>query len=155
VVHIELPPLKERKEDLPVLVNLFINTKCQEFGMKIKQLNSDAIDKLLNYDYPGNIRELSNIIERALIISKGNTIRANEIHLPKHEISSSEIGSGAKIGIENGLSHIEGITRKLEEDIIREAIKVHSSLSNTELASLLGTTRRVLEARMKVYGIEK
>jgi two-component system, NtrC family, response regulator len=155
VVHITLPPLRERKEDLPVLVNLFINTKCQEFGMKPKHLNSDVMDKLMTYDYPGNIRELSNIVERALIISKGNTIRANEIHLPKHEISSDEIGAGTKIAVENGFSHIEGITRKLEEEIIREAIKAHSTLSNTELASLLGTTRRVLESRMKVYGIEK
>ncbi|MCX6113175.1 MAG: sigma-54 dependent transcriptional regulator, partial [Proteobacteria bacterium] len=155
VIHIELPPLRERKEDIPELVNIFINTKCIEFGIKTKQLSPEAMDKLLSYDYPGNIRELSNIIERALIISKGNTIRVNEIHLPEHEIYSDDIGTGTKIKIENGFQHIDGITKKLEEEIIKEALKIHSTLSNTELAALLGTTRRILEARMKVYGIDK
>ena len=155
VVHIELPPLRERKEDLKELISLFIENKCRDFGIKLKQLSPDAIDKLLTYDYPGNIRELSNIIERALIISKGNTIRANEIHLPKHEICTDEIGHGGKIEMENGFQNIEEISRKLEEEMIREAIKVHGSLSNTELAALLGTTRRVLEARLKSYGIDK
>jgi len=155
VVHMGIPPLRDRKDDIVELVNIFINTKCSDFGMKPKQLSPDAMEKLLSYDYPGNIRELSNIVERALIMSKGNTIRANEIHLPKHEICSDEVGSGTKIGIEKGFNQIEGITQKLEEEIIKEAIRVHGSLSNTELAELLGTTRRVLEARMKVYGIGK
>ncbi|MEI6093240.1 MAG: sigma 54-interacting transcriptional regulator, partial [bacterium] len=155
VIQISIPPLRERKEDLPELVNLFINTKCSDFGIKPKQISPDAMDKLLSYDYPGNIRELSNIIERALIVSKGNVIRANEIHLPKHEISSEEVGPGKKILIENGFIQIEDITKKLEEDVIKEALKLHSSLSNTELANLLGTTRRILESRMKNYGIGK
>lgn len=155
VVQISIPPLRERKEDLPELVNIFINTKCSDFGIKSKQISSDAMDKLLSYEYPGNIRELSNIIERALIVSKGNVIRANEIHLPKHEICSEEVGTGKRIIIENAFLQIEEITKKLEEEVIREALKLHASLSNTELAGLLGTTRRILESRMKNYGIGK
>lgn len=155
VVQISIPPLRERKEDLPELVNIFISTKCSDFGIKSKQISSDAMDKLLSYEYPGNIRELSNIIERALIVSKGNVIRANEVHLPKHEICSEEVGTGKKIIIENAFVQIEEITKKLEEDVIREALKLHVSLSNTELAGLLGTTRRILESRMKIYGIGK
>jgi DNA-binding NtrC family response regulator len=155
VVHIELPPLRKRKEDLEKLISVFINTKCAEFGIKPKSLSPEAFNRLESYDYPGNIRELSNIIERALILSKGTVIKPAEVNLPKQELSSEGIVPTTKIDIENGFKSIEGISQKLEEELIREAIRAHASMSNTELAELLGTTRRVLEARIKAYGIEK
>jgi two-component system, NtrC family, response regulator len=155
VVHINIPPLRERKEDLEQLISIFIKTKCAEFGMKPKTLSPEALSRLMSYDYPGNVRELSNIIERALILSKGAVIKASEVNLPKQEISTEAIIPSTKIDIENGFKSIEGISHKLEEELIREAIRAYASMSNTELADLLGTTRRILEARMKAYGIEK
>ena len=155
VIHINIPPLRERKEDLAQLIPLFINTKCAEFGMKAKSLSPEALSRLMSYDYPGNIRELSNIIERALILSKGAVIKPNEVNLPKQEFSADGILPSTKIDIENGFKSIEGISQKLEEELIREAVRCHGSMSNSELAELIGTTRRILETRIKAYGIEK
>lgn len=154
VVHIQVPPLRERKEDLEELIEIFLKEKSIELGMAKKQLSPESRSKLLSYSFPGNIRELSNIIERSLIVSKNNTIRPDDLALPKHEIISS-LESGQKIGIENGYANIKNISEKLEEELIREALSVHKDMPNEDIAKMLGTTRRVLESRIKAYGIKK
>jgi len=145
VFRIDLPPLRERKEDIPGLIKLFLRTK---------RLSDEAYATLLAYDFPGNIRELSNIIESASIVARGNTIKAEDLPLLKREITVGE-GTGLKVEVNNGFAQIENIKEKFEREIISEAIKMYGSLPNDEIAKMLGTTRRILEARMKHYGISK
>jgi len=154
VVHIDIPPLRERKEDLDELIEVFLTTKSVELGIKQKQLSTEARARLMSYNYPGNIRELSNIIESSLIISKTNTIKAEDLALPKQEINS-EINSSQKIELENGYKKIQEIFNGLEESLIKEALNTHKDIPNEDIAKLLGTTRRVLESRIKAYNIKK
>ena len=81
VINIELPPLKSRHEDIPVLVDHFLNRFRLVTGKTVKQLSSKAMAALMDYDFPGNVRELENAIEHAFVLCKGNVIEAE--HLPK------------------------------------------------------------------------
>ncbi|MCD6163160.1 MAG: sigma 54-interacting transcriptional regulator [candidate division Zixibacteria bacterium] len=85
VVNILLPPLKERKEDIPILADYFLENICNKMKMPKKSITSKAIDYLVNYHWPGNIRQLENIIERMVIFSKGEFIDASDL---PHEIKS-------------------------------------------------------------------
>jgi two-component system, NtrC family, response regulator AtoC len=125
-----------------------------ELGIKQKQLSTEARTRLMSYNYPGNIRELSNIIESSLIISKTNTIKAEDLALPKQEINS-ELNGSQKIELENGYKKIQDIFNGLEESLIKEALNTHKDMPNEDIAKLLGTTRRVLESRIKAYNIKK
>ena len=80
VIPIHLPPLRERKEDIPLLANHFLHNTTREFGKKIKSFKKDALTLLENYDWPGNIRELENLIERLVVLTKSEQI--NTEHLP-------------------------------------------------------------------------
>ena len=75
-----MPDLKERKEDIPLLVNHFIHLICSEQGWKNKDINEEAIQALQQHNWPGNIRELRNVIERLIILS-GDTITAEDVNL--------------------------------------------------------------------------
>lgn len=154
VVHVDIPPLRERKEDLNELIDLFLREKSQELGIKQKHLSPEAKNRLLAYSFPGNIRELSNIIESALIVSKGPAIKPDELPLPKYEINSP-VGTSQKIEIENGYAKIEQIKSRMEEDLIREAVNNYKNMPNSDIAKILGTTRRIFESRLKAYGIIK
>ncbi len=79
VINLNLIPLRERKEDIPLLVKRFLNDFAEENGKKITGLNKDVLDILLNYDYPGNVRELKNIIEYMTAVSKGSVIDESSI----------------------------------------------------------------------------
>ena len=80
VIPIHVPNLKDRKEDIPLLVNHFIELICNEQGWKNKGINDDAIQALQAHDWPGNIRELRNVVERLIILS-GDTITAEDVSL--------------------------------------------------------------------------
>jgi transcriptional regulator with GAF, ATPase, and Fis domain len=83
VFPINIPPLRERKGDIPSLVDHFLNKKCQELGLgSPPKLAPDAIDRLMVYDWPGNVRELENAVERSMILNKGHAINFNDIRLP-------------------------------------------------------------------------
>ena len=74
-----LPPLRERKEDLPLLINHFVEKFSRENGKNIKELTAEARDLLLKYDYPGNVRELINILERAVVITRDEYITSDDL----------------------------------------------------------------------------
>ena len=80
VIPIHVPNLKDRKEDIPLLVNHFIQLICTEQGWKNKSINDEAIQALQAHDWPGNIRELRNVVERLIILS-GDTITAEDVNL--------------------------------------------------------------------------
>jgi len=145
VIQIHLPPLRERKEDIPLLVEHFIN-KFRSLYPTGGEITDEALELLCRYDWPGNIRELQNVIERALILSQGDPI--TPAHLPKELLQSGSGRAKLKIEIPD-----EGISlEEVEKELIREALKKAGG-NQTKAAALLGITRATLLYRMQKYNL--
>jgi two-component system NtrC family response regulator len=175
VITIELPPLRERKDDIPLLVAHFLESKGKGLNREINELSPEAWHVLLDHDYPGNVRELENIIERAMIEARGDRIEAKDLQIKGSYESPAEIGEEIFfhglwkvfrlfLGVEDmpvkggwTMMHelIQSLTTELEHKLIEKAVREHPDLSNSEIADLLGTTRRILELRLKEFGIRK
>jgi len=138
VFPIELPPLRERREDIPLLVENYLARR----GASAK-VSPEAMELLMGYDYPGNVRELENILERALILSGGKDILPE--HLPELE----------EIPLVENISPVPGETTlaELEKKMLLAALEKAGG-NKSKAARLLGITRRMLYTRLKKYGIE-
>ncbi len=144
VFPIVSPPLRNRKEDIPLLVKHFVKKYEGKMGKEIKHIPDKVIDALMQYDWPGNIRELENLIERALILSNGNTLDYGE-WVP-HTKNSNSIGKSSLLTME-----------AVEKDhIINVLDKTHWKVSGEKgAAKILGLNPTTLEARMKKLGIQR
>lgn len=139
VIKIDLPPLRERKEDIPLLIENFIHKYNSLLGKHVEGITEDAFILLMNYDYPGNIRELENIIEHAFVMAKGNFI--DTIHLSEEIKLSISTHSEAK-GLEI-----------MEKDAIIGALKLFNG-SKTKTAEYLNIDRTTLWRKLKRYDIK-
>jgi formate hydrogenlyase transcriptional activator len=137
------PPLRERKEDIPLLVKHFCQKHEAKIGKKISNIPSKVMDVLMGYDWPGNIRELENIIERALIFSRNETLEYGE-WLPKEKKSTANSSAAQKLG-------------DVEKEHIIEVLKKTGWKVSGEkgAAKILGLNATTLEARMKKLGIKR
>ncbi len=155
VVNIHLPPLRERKEDISLLVNHFIVKYCKKLDKPIKTLSNPLMEKLQSYDYPGNIRELENLIERIIILS-GDERVASESVLPVLHKSTSEdsktVGMDFKIHLPSEGCDLEKIMDNLEKDLLSQALQKTDG-SKTSAANLLGLNLRSFRYRLKKYGM--
>lgn len=149
VFPIKIPPLRERKEDIPLLADFFINKYCTEMKTSIKNISKESLDLLMKYEWKGNIRELENVIERAIILCDGETI------MPEHIMPTKSIER-----IDEKL-HTEGYTL---EDVTKEAIRkaeTHKILetlketkgNKTKAAEILKISYKTLLTKIKEYGI--
>jgi len=144
VVPIDIAPLRERKEDLPELVNLFIKRFSAESGKAVTGIASDAMQILMGYHWPGNVRELQNVIERACALSKGSTLEVSDIRLDT--LRPKEAGLG-----DNFLP--PGMTlEQWEDEMIREALR-RANGNKSQAARLLGLSRNALRYRLSKIGI--
>ncbi len=149
VVPIHLPPLRERKEDLPLLVNHFLAKKVEEEGHSSKQISPEAMTLMMNYDWPGNVRELQNIIEQMVTLCPNSRILSED--LPDHfrkqlkSMTLKEQALSGKISFERAVA-------EFERDIILEALK-KTRYVQTHAADLLGISRRILKYKMDLLGI--
>jgi DNA-binding NtrC family response regulator len=146
VVMMSIPPLRERKEDIPILINHFLKRYAEENGKEIGGLSSEAQDVLLKYDYPGNVRELENIIERAVVIAREDVISVED--LPFSE-SMEETTESRKA--EEGL--LRGSIEELEKKLIVEAMEKAGD-HQIRAAELLGISERMLRYKLKKYGLK-
>ena len=142
VISIFIPPLRERKEDLMLLVDHFIEKANQKCGKSIKGITTEVKDIILDYDWPGNVRELENVIERGVVLSRTDVIDKND--LPYFGlIKSKETISSANLSL-----------RDMEKNHILNTLKMTDwNLGKT--AEILGIHRNTLRLKMKEYGIEK
>ncbi|MGA1862638.1 sigma-54 dependent transcriptional regulator [Deferribacter thermophilus] len=150
VFNIHLTPLRERKEDLLPLVNYFITKYSKKYGKNIRGISYAALKLLDSYDFPGNVRELENIIERAIILEKTSKILPSSIELRLREIKE-EVSSD--ISIPDGFSldkHVESIEKKY----ISKALEL-SNFNQSKAARLLGISLRTLRYKMDKYGLRK
>lgn len=142
VFPINCPPLRERKEDIPLLVRHFCQKYETKIGKKITHIPTKIMNELIGYDWPGNIRELENIIERALILSRGNTLEYGD-WLPKDKKSIDKISKQRMQDVER--DHILEILKKTGWRVSGEK----------GAAKILGLNATTLEARMKKLGIKR
>ncbi len=142
VVGINLPSLVERKDDLPLLISHFIGKYNRRFGKNISSVSSNALDVLMSYDYPGNIRELENIVQRALALSDGDIIKA--CHLPQDIQHFS---------FESDDNYILQPLSQIEKEHISKVLRFTGG-DRRMAATILGLPRTTLWRRMKQYDLQ-
>lgn len=142
VVKIELPPLSQRREDIPLLIQAFIQKFNAKFGKQILGVTDRAMKIFLNHDYPGNIRELENIIEHAFVLCTGNQIDID--HLPRELVMSTEPTSSA-----SPISEAHPLERA-EAEVLERVLNKHKG-NRTQAARELGISRATLWRKMKKY----
>jgi DNA-binding NtrC family response regulator len=145
VVPVTLPPLRERKEDLPHLIDHFLGYFMDKFQKPDLTFSSSAYEALLSYKYPGNVRELKHAVERAVVLSREKNIDIK--HLPE------EISGGGREATSDDLSLDESL-RQMEKNRILKALK-EAGGRKIEAASKLGISRKVLWKKIKEYGIKE
>jgi len=148
VVPIHAPPLRERKEDIPALVAAFVREACERNGRRQMEATPEAIAALRRHDYPGNVRELRNLVERLVILSDGPALTAADVEraLP----AERRIGSGA---YRAGESFQEQVARA-EREILLGALEAHGD-SPTEASRALGMDRGHFYKKLKALGIRR
>ncbi|HEY9501940.1 MAG TPA: helix-turn-helix domain-containing protein, partial [Pyrinomonadaceae bacterium] len=158
VVPIELPPLRDRLEDILPLVQHFIQKYNEENGRTVsEQIAPEVLALLEGYSWPGNVRELENTIERAVVIAPGDEISREclrpEISDPRASASASQSGaSNAAVGdIGRGINFYEEV-RRFEIDLIRRALE-QTSGHQSRAARLLGMNATTLNSKIKTYNI--
>jgi two-component system, NtrC family, response regulator HydG len=144
VVPINIPPLRERKEDIPQLLKHFLQKYNQKLSKDIRGFTNEAKKAIIDYDWPGNIRELENTIERAVVLTRGNKVGLDD--LIYHGIGSSR-----------SMVHSVGGRQKTLEEVEKEYIKSvlksqHGNKSRT--ARILGIDRKTLYSKIKKYKIK-
>lgn len=146
VIRIHVPVLRERREDIPGLVDHFIRIYSEREGKQIAGITKDAMDLLLKYAYPGNIRELENIIERAVVFTDSSSLTSDDLPVFLRE-EREEVLSDVGLTLRERVERIE----KLE---IKKALRESGGVKS-RAARALGVTERILSYKMKSYGLDK
>lgn len=145
VIPISIPPLRERKEDIPLLIDYFINKYSLQMGKEKMEISEKALNMMINYNWQGNIRELQNIIERCVILSFGNVI--TEKNLPR-EITNAVYNIDKDFVLpEDGI-----LLEDVEKELIIQALE-RTEFNQTKAAKLLGISRHTLMYRIDKYNI--
>ncbi len=158
VISFHIPPLRERKDDIPFFINYFIEKYNKKYKKKITEITPNCLTILINHKWPGNIRELENVIERAIILSTYNVI--DETAIPSNIIKSEgdtvrlENFLLKEIGINPSGSIHKNIVEKIEKFLIDYAL-VKSNNKQTEASQFLGIHRNTLREKIKYYKINK
>jgi len=147
VFRVRVPPLRERREDVPLLVDHFIARFRESLGKAVRTIADDALDRLVDHTWPGNVRELENVIERAMILADGDRIRLRE--LPEAIAISSR---SAMPSASSGDFSMRRARRRFEADLIRRAL-VATGGNRTRAARLLEISHRALLYKIKEYGL--
>lgn len=150
VVPIVLPPLRERKEDIPLLVQHFIKRFGEENRKEVKGISKEALELLMSYDWPGNVRELENLIERVLTLTHHEIIQAEELPLLLTHQSKT---NGLKESVLSGKLSFSKAEEEFEREIILDALR-RANYIQTHAANLLGISRRILKYKMDKLGIQ-
>src|ERR1700739_45294 len=145
VVAIDIPPLRDHKEDIPVLANFFLERYVRESGKSISGLTPDALKRLMDYHWPGNVRELQNIIERGVALSSVTTLDAADIYL---DDSARRPTTGhSPFVLPPGMA-----LEQWEDETIREALR-HANGNKSQAARALGLSRNALRYRLSKIGV--
>ncbi|ACX51681.1 two component, sigma54 specific, transcriptional regulator, Fis family [Ammonifex degensii KC4] len=151
VVEIKLPPLRERKEDIMLLVDYFVSLSNRKFGKQVTGLTRSVADILLQYNWPGNVRELRNVCERAVLMARGNVITPES--LPEYLLRAVRGRTEAWHPAEDrGVLPLKEMVAEMERSAILRALEEYRG-NKTAVARALGMSRTTLYAKMKELGI--
>jgi transcriptional regulator with PAS, ATPase and Fis domain len=139
VIPLEIPPLRERREDIVPLVQHFIAKHARLNNRPIQNISAEGLNSLLRYDYPGNVRELENIIERAVILARETTLTTAD--LPLQPIAQSAVSLSRPLNEQ---------VEDLERELIRQALQQTGNVQ-IRAAQLLGLSERVLRYKIEKY----
>lgn len=146
VIQVHIPSLRERREDIPILAEHILENLANGTSEDRPLLSKEASDALCGYEFPGNVRELENILERAVTLCSANTISVNDLSLPGHSASMDEARHSAGPGLDPYLD-------TLEKEAIMHALE-QTKFNKTKAARLLGISFRALRYRLKKLGID-
>jgi DNA-binding NtrC family response regulator len=147
VISITLPPLRERREDIPLLIDHFLKKYSQENQKSISDISKEARTLLLRYLYPGNVRELENLVERAVVLCRGEMITTQDLPFHIKEGTSETLSESSK-----RINSLPESLEEIERDSIIKALHQHQGVQ-TKAAESLGISERVLRYKMKKYQI--
>lgn len=153
VIHIRVPPLRERQEDIPALIEYFLLYFWKEEGLPLKQLTADAQALLAKQEWPGNIRELRNMIERLIVLSEGDRITADEVAQTLETLESVPGSSISLVETPSPITPLKEAVTQYERACIIQALIAHD-WSRTDTADALGINRTHLWRKMQRYQIE-
>jgi DNA-binding NtrC family response regulator len=158
VVNIVVPPLRERREDILPLVEYFLGSFNLKFGKSFKGVSEEAKQALLAYRWPGNIREIKNMLERSVLLGSGDILDRDHFQIPIAKEGTGLLSQRIRDVLGNpfpdGGVDLEGLVRELEESLVRKAFEAARG-NQTEAARLLGLNRDKLRYRLKQYRIKE
>ncbi len=161
VVPIHMPPLRERRGDIPLLVEHFLGVYAGRFKKPVSQLSGEARDALLAYGWPGNIRELENVIERCVLLADDNTIRLRDLSTEVRSTAGAGASGAGDDDDDSDPTAVGGLkglvrerTRALERDLIMKALD-QTNTNVTQAARLLKISRKSLQIKMKELGLRE
>ena len=152
VFPIHLPPLRERRDDIPPLLDTFLQRFSREFNKQIREVSREALDLLMRYRWPGNVRELRNVVERICIMHNSPTIRPE--CLPK-EIWGSAPSSDAPVSLEippEGIL-LDEVVQQVEKELVAKALEITGG-NVAKTARLLNVPRGTLRYKLEKYELE-
>lgn len=144
LITVHLPPLRERKDDIPALAAYFINKQCEANALPPVTFSDDAVKRLKSFSYPGNIRQLKNIVERAVLMSGKSVITAEDIELPTEHSTLIKAATGC------GPTH--STLEEQERQSIENAMKEYDG-NLSKVADALGLSRGALYRRLEKYNL--
>ena len=152
VIQLRVPPLRERSMDIPMLAGHCLKKLAAANDQPDYRLGEDAMDALCHYSFPGNVRELENILERALTLCEGSTLSAADLHLPE-VASDSPLMTETGSELEPGAVPLDTYMDTIEKEALLKALE-QTRYNKTAAAKLLGITFRALRYRLKKLGLE-
>ncbi len=145
VVPIMLPPLRDRREDIPLLIEHFLNTYNEKNARHLLGFHPRALDAVMRYSWPGNIRELENVVERSVILTKDDYVPFSDLPEVIRGASGDQLSEQAREGIRAGMT-----IREMEKELIMKTLEDNDG-NRTRAARVLGITRRTLQHKLKEY----
>jgi len=157
VVQLHVPPLRSRREDIMPLAEHFLRVYTDKFGKGFKSIGPSAREAFAEYGWPGNIRELRNLMERTVLLEEGPVLEKEHLHLMNEQHSRHELPAQLQEVLENPLPRegvgLEKMVHEFEEALVRKAYEAADG-NQTRAARLLGLNRDKFRYRMKLYGIK-
>ena len=151
VVHLHLPPLRERREDIPLLAQYFLEKYSKELGKNVRSISSYVLDTLMNYTFPGNVRELENIIERSVALEGSNIILPESLLLSEHRKEALPKGLPSVHLTPAGMD-LEKELNQLEKEVLQQALQLSNGVIK-KAAELLQLSFRSMRWKIQKHGL--
>jgi two-component system response regulator PilR (NtrC family) len=154
VVHLHLPPLRERREDIPLLAQFFLEKYSKDLEKNVRSISSYALDTLMKYNFPGNVRELENIIERSVALESSNIILPESLVLSEHKKEAAPKGGVPSMHLTAAGLDLEKEMDRLEKEIIQQALQLSNGVIK-KAAQLLQLSFRSMRWKIQKHGLKE